>query len=73
MEIVIGYFIGLVVGWMFATKRSTKDYDGSLKIDTSDPDDGPYLFLELSKDVNYIYNKKYVKLIIDRKNFIPHE
>ena len=45
---------------------------GVLRIDRSDPD-GPYLFLELSKDVSYFSNKKYVLLRVNDKNYISQK
>lgn len=35
---------------------------GSLRVDLSDPDSGPYLFLELKNDVKDIETRKYVTL-----------
>lgn len=46
---------------------------GALRIDTSDQEDGPYLFLELNKDVGDISSKKYVILKVSLKNFISHK
>lgn len=45
---------------------------GVLRIDRSDPD-GPYLFLELSKDMSYFSNKKYVVLRVNDKNYISQK
>lgn len=66
---VIGIFVGCVIALSIFRMRSV----GSIRVDTSDPDDGPYLFLELSKDIDEIYRKKYVTLKVNTKNFIPHE
>lgn len=66
---VIGIFVGYVIALLIFRTRSV----GSLRIDTSDPDDGPYLFLELSKDMDVVYQKKYVTLRVNTKSFIPHE
>jgi hypothetical protein len=46
---------------------------GSLRIDTSDPEDSPYMFLELLKDLNSITQKKYVILKVNTNNFIPRK
>ena len=46
---------------------------GTLRIDTSDPDDVPYMFLELSKGVDAISSKKYVILRVNINNFISHK
>ena len=50
MELVIILAIGIVVGSII-TRIIIRPLDiGTLRIDTSDPD-GPFMFLELSKDV----------------------
>lgn len=46
---------------------------GTLRVDTSDPDDGPYMFLELSKDVRTVMSKKYIVLKVNTKNFISQK
>ncbi len=71
MELVIIFGIGILVGIVCTTVATRTKSVGSLRVDTSDPDDGPYLFLELSKDIGDIYRKKYVTVSL--KNFIPHE
>ena len=45
---------------------------GTLRIDTSDPD-GPFMFLELSKDVDTVASKKYVILKVNLKNYISQK
>jgi len=73
MELVIIFGIGILVGIVCTTVATRTKSVGSLRVDTSDPDDGPYLFLELSKDIGDIYRKKYVTFKVSLKNFIPHE
>lgn len=46
---------------------------GTLRIDRSDPDDQPYMFLELDKGVGDISKKKHVILKVRNQDFIPHE
>lgn len=45
----------------------------TLRIDRSDPEDGPYMFLELSKDVDKISTKKYVILKVKLKDSFSRE
>ena len=73
MDLIIIFVIGIFVGCVIALPIFRMRSVGSLRIDTSDPDDGPYLFLELSKDIGEIYRKKYVIFKVSLKNFIPHE
>lgn len=48
---------------------------GVLRIDNSDPEDGPYLFLELSSEAapNVLKNKKYITLQVKAEDFISQE
>ena len=69
----IGILVGILIGFVFRIFMSKSKSVGSLRIDTSDPDDGPYLFLELSKGLVEIYRKKYVMLKVDIQNYIPHK
>lgn len=69
LALVIGVLIGVVATVIITQIKSV----GSLRIDTSDPEDNPYLFLELSKEVSYIYRKKYVLLKVNTNNLIPRK
>ena len=73
MNLIVIFLIGILVGCVVTLFIFRMRSVGSLRIDTSDPDDGPYLFLELSKDIGEIYRKKYITLKVNLKNFIPHE
>lgn len=73
MVLLIIFGIGVLVGIVCTTVATRSKSVGSLRVDRSDPDDGPYLFLELSKDIEEIYRKKYVTFKVSLKNFIPHE
>lgn len=57
----IGIFIGVVLTVLLFRKNMV----GTLLVNTSDPDDAPYLFLELSKDVSDVTNKRYVVLKVN--------
>ena len=72
MELIIIFAIGIVVGSII-TRMVTKPLDfGTLRIDTSDPD-GPFIFLELSKDVDTVASKKYVILKVNLKSYISQK
>ena len=73
MELFVIFGIGILVGIVCTTVITRSKSVGSLRVDMSDPDDGPYLFLELSKDIEELYRKKYVTFKVRLKNFIPHE
>jgi len=73
MELIIIFGIGVLIGCILTMIIFQTRSVGSLQIDTSDPDDSPYLFLELSKNVDEIYKKKYVMMKVNLKSFITHE
>lgn len=74
MVIAIAISVGILVG-IFMSRFIFKEKSvGSLRVDQSDPDSGPYLFLELNRDgAEAIYKKRYVRLQVDLKNYIPHK
>ena len=45
---------------------------GDLRVDTSDPD-GPFLFLELNKELTLVTAKDVVVLRVKKEDYIPHE
>ncbi|NBK18139.1 beta-lactamase induction signal transducer protein [Anaerotruncus sp. 1XD42-93] len=70
--LVIIFAIDIVIASII-TKIITKPLDiGTLRIDTSDPD-GPFMFLELSKDVDTVASKKYVILKVNLKSYISQK
>lgn len=73
MDLFVIFGIGILVGIVCTTVATRTKSVGFLRVDTSDSDDGPYLFLELSKDIEEIYRKKYVTFKVSLKNFISHE
>lgn len=59
--IVVGMFIlGLIIGGLLMFLLIKWKVIGHLIINTSDPEDGPYMFLELDKSVDDVYSRKYV-------------
>ena len=46
---------------------------GTLRVDSSDPYDGPYLFLELNKDVDKVVRKTHVILKVKTEDYMPHK
>lgn len=70
MELLFCTIIGIIVGVLFGRRVFQKDVVGSLRVDQSDPDSGPYLFLEIYKgNVEKIMKRKYIKLKVDIKNY----
>lgn len=71
---IIAFLAGFLCGFAVSyIKSSHKEPVGDLRIDTSDPDDNPYLFLELSKDLNFVRRKKYITLKVNTISYTPHK
>lgn len=70
----IPLLFGILAG-IFAAKVIFQEKPiGSLRVDDSDPDSGPYLFLELDPDgADAIYKQRYVRLRVELKNYISHK
>lgn len=73
MEIVVGIAIGIVIGAVVTCLVFGVFSVGSLRVDQSIPEDDPYLFLELTKNVSTILKKKFVVLKVRAEDFIPHK
>ena len=73
MNIFVIFGIGVAVGCILTTVILRIKSVGILRVDTSDPDDSPYLFLELTKGLDTIYRKKYVSLKVCIKSFLPQK
>ena len=65
--------IGMFVGCIFTCFIFRLFVVGILRVDRSDPDDSPYLFLQLKKPVESVSSKKYVIFKVLNKDFISHE
>ena len=73
MWMIIAFVGGLIIGGIIATITIQSRSIGAIRVDRSDPDDVPYLFLELKRDVPNFCNKKYVTCKVKVENFISHE
>lgn len=81
MEVLVmwGWFImvgllGFVVGFIFGVYAVYQRLKvGTLRVDQSDPFDEPYLFLELSKPVNYVMGRKVVAMDVKIEDYIPRK
>ncbi len=66
---IMFFAVGIVVGVAITCQRPA----GDLRVDHSDPSDGPYLFLELDTDVRNVMKKKYVIFRVKIKDFLPQK
>ena len=74
MEIVISFIFGIVISLLVAHYVFRPKQIGSLRIDRSDPDDGPYLFLELEPGGIYkLQHSKYILLKVEERDYISRD
>jgi hypothetical protein len=70
----IMFSLGALVGCIFANVVWLCFKVGRLRIITSDePGEKPYIFLELSKEVEKVATKKYIVLEVDFRKSVPRE
>lgn len=72
MEIIL-ILAGIVIGIGLAMIIFKAYFIGTLRIDKSDPNEEPYVFLELNKGIGDISSKKHVVLKVSTKNYIPRK
>lgn len=72
MSLIVGLLIGIMAGVLLSRFIFREKPVGSLRVDESDPDSGPYLFLELDR-ADAIYKQRYVRLRVELKNYISHK
>ena len=70
---IIIFMVGIVVGCILTARIFKLKHIGTLRVDTSDPYENPYLFLELKSDVGNIQRKKYVLLKVNIENYISQK
>lgn len=69
----IGLIAGIVVGSIATNLIFQRSKVGTLRVDRSDPEDDPYLFLELDKGVGDITAKHQVLLKVNTDSYLPHK
>lgn len=73
MRLVVIFGLGVIVGSIITVMISRIRFSGTLRMDQSDPDDKPYLFLELSDSVENVCRHKYVTFKVLVKNYISRK
>ena len=72
MFCVVCGVIGVLFGFIFAVLLQKRKKIGTLRMDQSDPNEAPYLFLELDPDgMKKINRFKTVVLRVRLENYIP--
>lgn len=70
---VLALIAGVLIGIFIKLPNKGTRAIGIIHADYSDPEDGPYLFLELKVSVSEIVSKKRVVLDVDVTKFNSHE
>ena len=73
MEVYIAIVVSSVVGCLVTLYWQRTKFVGTLRIDSSEPDEPPRMFLELNKGVGDISRLKRVSLDVSTKNYISHD
>lgn len=70
--IIVGFITGVIATYIALKPRIVQEPIGYLRIDESDPEDGPLLFLQIPPEHNpyYLNHQKYVTLEVKVENFI---
>ena len=69
MYLAIGLIIGVLIGHFVSKIVSRGDPIGTLMIDYSDPEDGPYMFTELKVHPDMFKSEKTVTFEVEITNF----
>ena len=72
MKIFLAILVGIIAGMFVMAIGVLQLCAGILRIDSSD-EDGPYLFLDLDKNVDSIRERKYVLFKVKEHNFITRD
>lgn len=72
LAVTVVFVVGVFIGIVFEKSRRDESI-GDLRIDESDPEDGPYLFLELNTRPDNIKTRKRVTLNVKVENFISQK
>lgn len=72
---IIGDLLSFFLGYHFAKKKCLEHACvGDLREDHSDPEEPPYLFLELTQSgFDKLQKAEYVTLHVRRENYLPRE
>ena len=74
---MLGLVISLLCGILIGVACTRIIYNirnlGTICVDDSDPDDDPYLFLELHSNVSDVVKRKHITLKVDVKNYLSQK
>jgi hypothetical protein len=74
MLIILSILAGIIISFLIFKATSRPKISGTIRVDQSDPDTEPYLFLELQNGIGAsIIQKKYVTFKVLVEDYIPHK
>lgn len=68
--IFVYIILSMALGCLIGKFLFDKVIIGTIRVDTSDPDDNPYLFLELESDISKLKHGDVVCVVISKQNYI---
>lgn len=72
MELIIGMVIGILVGVIWRALAKSDPIVGTIHVNKVEPDEPPYMFLELHKGIETVITKGTVHLKVDSKDYTSH-
>jgi hypothetical protein len=70
---IISWVVAVGFGFIIANTKHKKAPVGTLRIDHSEPDEAPLLFLELSTDPRNIMHEKQVLLDVSTESYLSQK
>lgn len=66
--------LGIFTGYYLGMLTVKDEYAGTIRVDRSDPESGPYLFIELEPDgMKKLHEMKTVRLHVNLESYIPRK
>ena len=69
----LGVLVGMIISLVSTLIVARTITAGTLRIDKSDPQDDPYMFLEISKGVGDLADRKHIILTVSTKSYISQK
>ena len=71
--VILAFLGGISIGLLLGKVWIDKNIIGNLRIDRSDPNEDPYLFLELFNGIHTFSDKKTVHLKVRAENYVSQK
>lgn len=74
LAFAFGIIVGILISGIFVWRLSCSRNIGDLRLDSSDPDSLPYLFLEIHRNKRHLIKSgKYVITRVKEEDYIPQK